>query len=238
MQHLRTIKTRGAAMIVVLVGALSVVLAAGSSSMQLSTSGPPGHGSERLPQSAAPTVAATQDTDAEQDDAQNNRQPQRQQQTTALIVSAIGEPHYAQGSDGHIHIEYDLIFTNVIDYPVTLTSVQVFNGRGRQLLELEGEALEAVSRQMLRVGAPTNQVAASGALATVIYLVVPHDEVPGRLTHRIAYQLDPDTPELRQALIGASQLKGPSLSWTAASPSSLPRRSLGTGGGTPTGAVT
>jgi hypothetical protein len=62
----------------------------------------------------------------------DNRQPQHQEQTTALIVSAIGEPLYAQGSDGYTHIEYDLIFTNVTDHPVTLTSVQVFNDRGRQ----------------------------------------------------------------------------------------------------------
>jgi peptidase M23-like protein len=141
----------------------------------------------------------------------DNRQPQRQEQTTALIVSAIGEPVYAQGSDGHTHIEYDLIFTNVTDYPVTLTSVQVFNGRGRQLLALEGEALKAMTRQLKDDGAPTNQVVASGALATVIDLVVPQGEVPRRLTHRIAYQLDPDTPELRQALIGSLLIEEPEL---------------------------
>jgi hypothetical protein len=197
-------------MIVVLVGALSVVLAAGSSPIQLSASGPPGPGSERSPQAAALAVAATQETDAEQGDAQDQRPPQRQQQTTALMVSAIGGPRYAQGSDGHTHIEYDLIYTNVIAYPVTLTSVQVFNGRGRQLLALEGEALEAVTRT-LRGEAPTNHVAASGALATVIDLAVPRGEVPGRLTHQIAYQLDPDTPEILQALIGSLSIAGPEL---------------------------
>ena len=39
----------------------------------------------------------------------DNRPPQRQEQTTALIVSAIGGPRYAPGSDGQTHIEYDLI---------------------------------------------------------------------------------------------------------------------------------
>jgi hypothetical protein len=138
----------------------------------------------------------------------HNRQPQPQEQTTALIVSAIGVPLYAQGSDGHTHIEYDLIFTNVTDHPVTLTSVQVFNGRGRQLLALEGEALKAMTRKLKDDGAPTNQVPASGALVTVIDLVVPHGEMPRKLTHRIAYQLDPDTPELRQALIGSLSIEG------------------------------
>jgi len=216
MQHFRTTKTRGVAMIVVLAGALSVVLAAGSSSIQLSASGPPGFGSERSPQFTALAVAATQDTDAEQDDTGGAQQNERQQQTTALIVSATGEPYFAPGSDGRTHIEYDLIHTNVTNYPVTLTSVQVFNGRGRQLLELKGEALKAVTQSLglggsTELGEPTVQVAASGALATVIDLVVPHGEVPRSLTHRIAYQLDPQTPEINQALIGSLSIEGPEL---------------------------
>ena len=197
-------------MIVAFAAALSVVLAAGSSSIQFSAGGPPGPSAEKSPQSGAPAAAATRGEDAGQDEAQDNRQPRRQQQTTALIVTATGEPHYAPGSDGRTHIEYDLILTNVTANPVTLTSVQVFNGRGRQLLELQGAALTAVTQPLLG-GAPTNQVPASGALAAVIDLVVPHGEAPTRLTHRITYALDPDTPQINQAGIGSLVIEGPEL---------------------------
>lgn len=198
-------------MIVVLAGVVSVVLAAGSSSIQFSAGGPLGGGSEKSPQFTASAAAATtQDTDAEQHDADDARQNDRQPQNTSLIVSTTGEPHYAPGSDGLTHIEYDLISTNATSSPVTLTSVQVFDRRGRQLMELAGDALKAVTQPLLG-GAPTVQVAASGAVATVIDLVVPHGEVPGRLTHRITYQLDPQTPEILKALIGSLVIEGPEL---------------------------
>ena len=210
-QHFRATKTTGAVMIVAFAAALSVVLAAGSSSIQLSAGGPPGPSAEKSPQSGGPAAAATRGEDAGQDEARTIGSPRRQQQTTALIVTATGEPHYAPGSDGRTHIEYDLILTNVTANPVTLTSVQVFNGRGRQLLELQGAALTAVTQPLLG-GAPTNQVPASGAVAAVIDLVVPHGEVPTRLTHHITYALDPDTPQINQAGIGSLVIEGPELS--------------------------
>jgi murein DD-endopeptidase MepM/ murein hydrolase activator NlpD len=213
-QRFQTTITTRAAMIVVLLGVMSVVLAAGSSSIQFSASRPPGPGSQTSPQLNALAVAATQDDNAKRVD--NSQKNERQQQTTSLIVSATNEPYFAPGSDGRTHIEYDLIHTNATNYPVILTSVQVFNGRGQQLLVLEGEALKAVTQTLglggaTELGEPTVKVAGSGALATVIDLIVPNGEVPKRLTHRIAYQLDPQTPEINQALIGSLSIEGPEL---------------------------
>lgn len=205
-KHFEVIRTKAVALI--LAGALSSALADTVFSVrEAAKSGVRGVQS----QSAVRPEDSRRGADGDQDEAQDGRQLQHQKQTTALIVSAIGEPRHAPGSDGHTHIEYDLIFTNVTDNPVTLTTVQVFNGRGRQLLELEGEALKAVTRKLLGGGAPTNQVAASGALATVIDLVVPPGEAPRRLTHRIAYQLDAGTPEIIKAIVGSLSIEGPEL---------------------------
>jgi hypothetical protein len=77
------------------------------------------------------------------------------------------------------------------------------------LLTLEGDDLEAATRPIL--GAPTTEVAGSGAVATVVDVRVAPGEVPERLTNRITYRLAPDTPELLQALIGSRKTEGPRL---------------------------
>src|SRR5690349_12566860 len=42
-------------------------------------------------------------------------------QTTALLVAAIRPPQRVAASDGRVHLEYDLVLTNVFTAPVTLT---------------------------------------------------------------------------------------------------------------------
>jgi hypothetical protein len=130
-------------------------------------------------------------------------------QSTALKESMIGKPRYFKGSDGKVHIEYDLLSTSVFPVPVTLTKVQVRAGNGRKLLTLAGEALEARTQPLGSSGPPTREVAASGSVATMIDIEVPPGEVPKRLTHRIAYKLPPDAPEILKALIGGLTIDGP-----------------------------
>lgn len=58
-------------------------------------------------------------------------------QTTALLVSAIDDPLGVTGSDGMVHLEYDLVLTNVFTAPVTIASIAVLTPEGRSLLRLE-----------------------------------------------------------------------------------------------------
>jgi hypothetical protein len=139
-------------------------------------------------------------------------------QTTAIKASVFGRAHapqYVRGSDGRVHIEYDLLSTNVLPTPVTLTRVEVRAGDGRRLLVLKGDALEAATRPIL--GAPTTEVAGSGAVGTVVDVEVAPGEVPKHLTNRITYKFVPGTPELLKALIGSRKAEGPRLE--------VPRRS-------------
>src|SRR5215204_7739671 len=46
-------------------------------------------------------------------------------QTTALLVTAIHDPLRVTGSDGMVHLEYDLVLTNVFTTPVTITAIDV-----------------------------------------------------------------------------------------------------------------
>src|SRR4051812_1191058 len=128
--------------------------------------------------------------------------------TTALLVTAIDDPLRVTGSDGMVHLEYDLVLTNVFTTPVTVTTIEVLTPDGQSLLQLTGDALEAMT-QPLFGRTPTALVPQSGALAAMLDVVVPPDQVPARLTHRISYEIAPDAP--RATIIGSHQIVGPEL---------------------------
>jgi hypothetical protein len=129
-------------------------------------------------------------------------------QTTALLVTANHEPLRVTGSDGMVHLEYDLILTNVFTTPVTIAAIDVLDPEGQLLLRLEGDGLESMTRPLFS-STPTNVVPASGAIATMMDVVVRPDQVPERLTHRIPYTLAPDAPY--GTIIGSREIRGPDL---------------------------
>src|SRR5215211_5273628 len=126
--------------------------------------------------------------------------------TTALLVTAIHDPLRVTGSDGMVHLEYDLVLTSVFTTPVTITAIEVLTTDDESLLRLEGDALEAMT-QPLFGRTPTALVPQSGALAVILDVVVPPDQVPERLTHRITYELAPDAP--LSTIIGSREITGP-----------------------------
>jgi Peptidase family M23 len=128
--------------------------------------------------------------------------------TTALLVTAIHDPLRVTGSDGMVHLEYDLVLTNVFTSPVTITAIDVLTPDGQSLLRLEGDALEAMTQPMYG-RTPMDVVPKSGAVAVLLDVIVPPDQVPARLTHRITYELAPDAPSL--AIIGSHEIVGPEL---------------------------
>jgi hypothetical protein len=129
-------------------------------------------------------------------------------ETTALLVTATHDPLRVTGSDGMVHLEYDLVITNVFTTPVALTALEVLSPEGRSLLRLEGDALEAVMQPLLG-RTPTALVPASGALAIVLDVVVPRDQVPERLSHHITYDFAPDAHFA--TIIGSREIAGPDL---------------------------
>jgi hypothetical protein len=190
----------------ILAGALLVVLTIGFSSIQFAA-GEPSDPRSRTAQGTpvAPVTAIAPDA--------GGTFAQGDPQTTALVASVIGKPHvplYVRGSDGKVHLEYDLISTSVFPTPVTLTKIEVRAGDGRRLLVLRGDDLEAVTHQVLGAN-PTREVPPSGAVATLVDVEVPPGEVPYHLTNRISYKPAPDTPEILEAIIGSLEITGPKL---------------------------
>ncbi len=129
-------------------------------------------------------------------------------ETTALLATATHDPLRVTGSDGMVHLEYDLVITNVFTTPVTLTAIDVFTPDGRSLLRLEDDSLAAVTQPLLG-RTPTALVPDSGTLAVVLDVVVPPDRIPERISHRITYELAPDA--LYSTIIGSREIAGPEL---------------------------
>src|SRR5215216_5518232 len=147
--------------------------------------------------------------------------------TTALAVTATGPPRHFRGTDGREHIDYDLLITNAFTADVTLRSLEVLNGRGKRLLRLEGEALAAVTFELLPPGPPTATVRKSGVVATMVDVAVSPGAVPKRLTHRLTYELPPDAPVL--ALVESRQVNGPKLRVARRGPIVIPPPLRGSG---------
>jgi len=184
----------------ILVGAfLFVGLAIGFSSIRFASGEPSNAGSQAAQVKQSPAAA--------RDDAPK---------TTALKVSAIHEPFYAKGSDGKVHLEYDLVSTSVFSLPVTLTKVEVRAGDGRKLLTLQGDALEARTQPLgeLKLGskpAGTREVPSSGSVVSLMDVKVPPGKVPEQVTNRITYALPGNTPKILKAFIGSLTIKDPKL---------------------------
>src|SRR5262245_52975604 len=129
---------------------------------------------------------------------------------TAREGRGVRAPQIVRGTDGRWHIEYDLAITNIFTADATLQSVEVLDGSGQPLLRLDGEALAAVTTKFLGT-TPTTTVPPSGAVQTVIDVVLPadHTTISARLTHRVSYTFPPDA--LFNQLIGSLQIEGPVL---------------------------
>lgn len=128
---------------------------------------------------------------------------------TALEIRAPRAPQVVTGTDGRRHLEYDLIITNVFTADASLGGVEVYDGRGRLLLELSGAELAGVTTEFLGTD-PTTTVPKSGAVLTVIDVVLPPGApVPARVTHRVGYSLPEDAPFVK--LLGSRTVAGPVL---------------------------
>src|SRR5690348_15723999 len=65
-------------------------------------------------------------------------------QLTGLVESVLSPPRWFTGSDGNVHLVYELVLTNPLPADVTVTSVDVLDAAsGESLTRLEGANLLA-----------------------------------------------------------------------------------------------
>ncbi len=135
---------------------------------------------------------------------------------TAIVVTSTSMPLRLAGSDGLVHLEYDLIVTNAFTAPVTLTSITVLGEHDEHLLRLTGDALTALVEPILgtsQLSKAAALVPTSGSVAVVIDVPVQPGAVPRFLSHKISYSVPPGSPAL--ALIGSYDFTGPVLGVSA-----------------------
>jgi hypothetical protein len=130
--------------------------------------------------------------------------------TTALAVQLATPARAVYGTDGRVHIDYDLLATNAFTAPVTLQSIQV-RGAGRVLLTLRGRAL-AAHTFAVQGTAPTATIPVASVVKTLIDVTLPRSfgrTWPRRLTHVIRYRLPASAP-LRVA-IASTVVRAPAI---------------------------
>jgi hypothetical protein len=113
--------------------------------------------------------------------------------TTALEVRVPTTPKYVRGADGKVHLEFDLMTTNVLFAPVTLTSLVVREGDA-ELLRLEGDRLGAATIT-LNGAPPVVTLPPSGAVVTDVDVILPTDsysDVPTSVTSELSYTMADD----------------------------------------------
>ncbi|RZK95312.1 MAG: M23 family metallopeptidase [Rhodococcus sp. (in: high G+C Gram-positive bacteria)] len=102
---------------------------------------------------------------------------------TPVVADVVAAPIPVTGSDGLVHLAYELRLTNTGSQPATITSFQVA-GDGRTLVDLRGDALTPWF-QALGGGPKTGTVLAPGQQGVVWIdaTVNSPDDVPGSLGH-------------------------------------------------------
>ncbi len=145
----------------------------------------------RDPSTWAPEPAADS-----RDDASGTPGPLVDGALTPLLDDVLSPPHWFVGTDGQVHLVYELVLTNTIPVPVTVSVVEVRDAdSGADLARLTGEPLLAA--MSLAVSPDTPSVVLPPASVGVVWLDVPlagPDDVPSAVAHRLTIAPSPDLP--------------------------------------------
>ena len=111
-------------------------------------------------------------------------------QFTPLTETALSTPRWFTGTDGNIHLVYELLLTNALALPVTVTAVEVRNAdSGAILINLTGPSL--LAGMSLPISPDTPTVVLPPATVGVVWLDVPlanKAQVPAFVTHKITIE--------------------------------------------------
>lgn len=113
--------------------------------------------------------------------------PPGEWQFTPLIESVISPPRWFTGSDGRVHVVYELFLTNALPMQASVSAVAVLNAdSGATLLRLTGPSLVAAMSLVMPPEAPN--VVLPPATVGVVWLDVPlasKADVPASIAHRV-----------------------------------------------------
>jgi Peptidase family M23 len=104
---------------------------------------------------------------------------------TPLVMSTMSTPHWFTGTDGRVHLVYELSLTNGFPVPVTVTSVSASAGN-RTIERLDGAELEASTSLMSTPTEPATTVPASSIAVVWLDIALANRRaIPRRVRHRV-----------------------------------------------------
>src|SRR5215212_1195575 len=117
-------------------------------------------------------------------------------QLTALLDSVLSPPRWFTGTDEQVYLVYELLLTNAIPVPVTLSTVEILDAdSGVTLARLTGEDLLAA--MSLATSPDTPAVVLPPSTVGVVWLDVPlasAADIPAAVAHRLTIDPLPGVP--------------------------------------------
>jgi hypothetical protein len=114
-------------------------------------------------------------------------------QLTPLLDRVLSPPGWFTGSDGQVHLVYELLVTNAIAAPVTVSAVEVHDAdSGDTLMHLTGESLLAA--MSLATSPESPAVVLPPATVGVIWFDIPlagERDIPAAIAHRLTIDFPP-----------------------------------------------
>ncbi|MEO8754620.1 MAG: M23 family metallopeptidase [Casimicrobiaceae bacterium] len=108
---------------------------------------------------------------------------------TPLIESVISTPHWFTGSDGKVHLAYELLLTNALPTPVTVSTVEVRNAdSGATLLRLTGPALLSAMSIVTSLAPNVVLPAATVGVVMLDVTLASKADVPEFIAHRVTIE--------------------------------------------------
>lgn len=128
------------------------------------------------------------------DDAMETPSPVVDGALTPLLDNVMSPPRWFAGTDGQVHLVYELLVTNAMPAPVTVSAVEVRDGdTGAALARLSGESLLAA--MSLATSPETPAALLPPASVGVVWLDIPlpgPDDVPASVAHHLTIEPLPD----------------------------------------------
>lgn len=155
--------------------------------------------------------------------------PDTAEQYTPLVPSVPSAPQWFPGSDGRVHLVYELFLTNAFPVPIDVIAVEVLNAEnGEPLMSLSGDALAASMSLLASPFEPS--VTVSPSAVAVVWLEIPMADrasLPAAVAHVVTVQVPPGMPvpqsitmtsdvtpvDLRDPVVIGAPLMGPN--WAA-----------------------
>lgn len=118
------------------------------------------------------------------------------EQYTPVIQAVHSTPRWFTGSDGQVHLVYELLLTNAFPVPVTVSAVEVLDGEtGAALFSLDGDALLAAMSLLSVPATPT--VTLDPSTVGVVWFDIPltnAGDLPATIEHRLTVDVPPGLP--------------------------------------------